>query len=566
MIVSTYTAEIYLMKKPGILMGALVGGLLTVPLIVLFFLGNRIASFPFVPFNVFNNVRDVTPGGIITKVIETMNNTIGALNLGATDTTAKLIEQSMAVGMVLVIGIIAGAIFFAVMRRVEHRQEWMPGALFGLIVGLLLTGLSLFGNQVLTADRTTSAVWLIGLFLLWGYAHNWVYNRLTYAMADRYIKDAPAPAASVQQINRREFLIKLGGATAVITVAGAFVGSMIGAESTRTVSTGSPNTSGEIPGETAANLPNADASVQPAPGTRPELTPVPNHYRIDIALQPPVIDLATWTLPFVVANASGGMDTLANFTMDDIRTQFTPIDQYITQGCISNRIAGDLISTVLWTGVSMQDILATMELPADATHLRITSADGFDESVALDLIASDPTIVMAYDWDHEPLPTRNGFPVRIHIPDHYGMKQPKWITQIEVMNHDTDGYWVRRTWDKEAFVRMTSVIDTVAVNNIVTEGDQQFVPVGGIAWSGGRGISKVEVSVDGGEWAEAQLREPLSDKTWVLWRYDWPFSEGMHTLAVHCYDGNGDLQITEVAPEHPSGATGIHRVDAMVSA
>ena len=46
------------MKKPGILLGALVGGLLTLPLLALLYIGQQIAGFPFVPFNVFNNVRD----------------------------------------------------------------------------------------------------------------------------------------------------------------------------------------------------------------------------------------------------------------------------------------------------------------------------------------------------------------------------------------------------------------------------------------------------------------------------------------------------------------------------
>ena len=43
--------------------------------------------------------------------------------------------------------------------------------------------------------------------------------------------------------------------------------------------------------------------------------------------------------------------------MDDIRSKFPPMEQYITQGCISNRIGGSLISTVKWTGARMQDVL-----------------------------------------------------------------------------------------------------------------------------------------------------------------------------------------------------------------
>ena len=96
---------------------------------------------------------------------------------------------------------------------------------------------------------------------------------------------------------------------------------------------------------------------------------------------------------------------------------------------------------------------------------------------------------------------------------------------------------------------------------------QQLIPIGGIAWAGSRGISKVEISVDDGDWVEAELRDPLSSgETWVIWRYNWAFAYGSHTFAVRCYDGNGDLQITDNNPPHPSGATGIDSVTATVTA
>jgi len=91
-----------------------------------------------------------------------------------------------------------------------------------------------------------------------------------------------------------------------------------------------------------------------------------------------------------------------------------------------------------------------------------------------------------------------------------------------------------------------------------------LIPVGGIAHAGARGISKVEVRVDNGPWNEARLRAPLSDLTWVIWRYDWPFQPGQHTLTVRCYDGKGALQISEMAPPHPSGASGLHTKSVML--
>lgn len=176
------------------------------------------------------------------------------------------------------------------------------------------------------------------------------------------------------------------------------------------------------------------------------------------------------------------------------------------------------------------------------------------------MVDGDERVMLAYDWDHIPLLREHGFPLRVYIPDHYGMKQPKWITEIEVMDHDEDGYWVERGWDKEARMRATSVIDVVAGDMAYEAGGQTVVPVGGIAHAGARGISKVEVSVDDGDWVEAQLRQPLSETTWVIWRYDWPFAAGEHTFAVRCYEGDGTPQIAERRSTMPSGATGIHTV------
>ena len=58
---------------------------------------------------------------------------------------------------------------------------------------------------------------------------------------------------------------------------------------------------------------------------------------------------------------------------------------------------------------------------------------------------------------------------------------------------------------------------------------------------------------------EARLRTPLSETTWVIWRYDWPFAEGNHTFEVRCAEADGTPQIEEERGNRPSGATGLHR-------
>jgi DMSO/TMAO reductase YedYZ molybdopterin-dependent catalytic subunit len=544
------------MKKPGAATGALVGALLTAPLIALLYLADQLAGLSFVPYDVFDWMGRVLPGGVITFGIDLMVDTLIALGLSVAD-TAKTAEQVMAIGGLFVTGVVAGAVFFAILRGRDVKSGYLPGLALGLVVGVPVTFVSLSIQQATAAGSLISAIWILAAFLAWGAAFGWVYNNLSAAPSP--VAEAEQ-AVSVQQISRREFLIRVGGATAAITVVGAGLGAVLNARLRREEELQAEQAApveGTSAAEVLAELPNADDPLESAPGTRPEYTPLDDHYRIDINTRPVTIDGQDWTLPI-----TGLVDNPITLTLADLRNNYEPMHHFVTLSCISNRIGGNLISTTLWTGVSLQRILEDVGVRRGATHLRMTAQDGFEEVVALDVVNSDERIMLTYEWDGRPLRPEHGFPLRIYIPDRYGMKQPKWITEIEAIDHFEEGYWVSRGWDKDAIVRATSVIDTVAVEDIVEGGDAMLVPIGGIAYAGARGISKVEVKVDDGGWIEADLRTPLSSTTWVIWRYDWPFEAGNHTFYVRCREGAGTPQIEEVADPRPSGATGIHSVDA----
>lgn len=369
----------------------------------------------------------------------------------------------------------------------------------------------------------------------------------------------------VEQLSRRQFLIRLGAASATVTFAG--VGISTALNSTQVASTRRSvhieGTESRVPG----TLPNAGDPVQPVPGTRAEYTPVEEHYAVDYGTTPPTVDGETWRL-----SINGLVGSPLQLSLMDIRNHYSPIHQYITMSCISNRTGGDLIGTTLWTGVSLREVLESARLSPRASHLKITAADGYDEVLSLDVVQADPTVMLTYDWDGQPLPVKNGFPLRIHIPDRFGMKQPKWITGIEAIDTNPDGYWVRRGWSKEGIIHATSVIDTIAVDEMYTtytsDGiEQPVIPIGGFAWAGSRGVSRVEVQIDGGEWREATLRAPLNNnlasyKTWRIWRYEWPFEAGEHLFSVRMFEADGTPQIEQVSDIRPHGATGLHSANA----
>ncbi len=552
---------------PSLGFGALAGGLLTAPLIGLMYLADKLLDLPFVPFALFDWIARVMPGPMVTMGIDLMIDGLRLVGLSVA-AAAKTGEQAGAILLFFLIGVAVCALFFAASKAREARaapdidsgwvvKSW-PGLLIGVIFGLPTTIISLPMGQS-TMNPVVTFIVLLLLFLIWGWAAGYLSRRLAGPPA---VTGAAAlvdgEVRSVSVLNRRQFLIRLGATTATVTVASAGLGAVLaqGERSRIAESVADSMPPAELPPRRP--LPNDGDPVTPAPGTRPEYTPVEDHYQVFLRTEPTFIDISTWTLPItgLVANPM-------ELTLDQIRA-YPSRDQYVTLSCISGRIGTTLISTTWWTGVSLQKVLADLQPLDNARYLVIRSADGFYETVALDLIASDERIMLCYAWDGEPLPFDHGFPLRIWLPDRYGMKQPKWIISIEVTEDYREGYWVERGWDEVAQMQATSVIDTVAVRDVVEQDGQRLVPVGGIAFAGARGISRVQVRVDNGPWQDAQLRSPLSETTWVIWRYDWPFAAGDHTFEVRCAEGDGTPQIEEQRGNRPSGATGIHSRKAKV--
>ena len=536
-------------RRLGLGSSLLSGVVLSAPLTALLYLADKLAGLPFVPFALFDWIAKVLPGPVVTFGIDAMIDGMRAVGMSVAG-SAKPAEQIAATILFFLIGVAIGTVFMVVLKWRNADPMFSYGLIAAAVFGIPMVAVSLPMGQS-TADPVMTVVVLMVLFIGWGLAFIPLYRRL---LLDPNRLETEDQIRWAKSINRRQFMVRVGVSTAAITVLGAGLGGMLARTERQQLAEAVDQSGESVVKSNAPPLPNANDPVEPAPGTRPEYTAVEDHYKVFIRSEPTYIDGATWVLPVI-----GMVDNPLALTLDHIRNNYESRDQFVTLSCISGRIATSLISTTWWTGVSLQKILADAQVQEGAQHLVITSGDGFHETVDLDLIASDERIMLCYAWDGNPLPFDHGFPLRIWLPDRYGMKQPKWITGMEVTADYRPGYWVVRDWDEVAQVKATSVIDTVAVDNIVERDGQMLVPVGGIAFSGARGISKVEVQVDSGPWEEATLRTPLSETTWVIWRYDWPFQEGKHTFAVRCAEADGTPQIEEVRGNRPSGATGIHR-------
>lgn len=221
------------------------------------------------------------------------------------------------------------------------------------------------------------------------------------------------------------------------------------------------------------------------------------------------------------------------------------------------------IGCAKWAGVRVRDVLKAAGMDVDSISLgkkttngmRIVNfiADDTDETgtpyagvIPIEK-ALDPfgDAILAYEMNEETLPRDHGYPIRLVAPGHAGCRNVKWVRNIAVTAAASEldsGSRLDRhfapdiSWDAHrdhvALVRCPEhdvgcdvskvredqgpVIQTGPVQSIITvpgnhsrisSRDGQHVTVKGVAWSGaGRGIVRVEISVDGGAtWCSAEL-------------------------------------------------------------
>jgi DMSO/TMAO reductase YedYZ molybdopterin-dependent catalytic subunit len=550
------------MRRVRWLWGGLAGGFTALTVVALAYLGNQLAGLPFIPFDLFDLMARILPGRLVIATVELMVKVLDVLRLGPTSVVAKQAEQTIAVVQFLLGGIVVGLILAWFGRRFGGRAGLTAGVVLWIAALLVAAGLSFSGAGFGTATSLFSVIWLGILMVGWGVVLARLINEIApekVALPGEQEVAVPGTQAAGKQegLSRRQFLYLVGIGSFVTWVSALGVSlvneSGAGPETQTTpAAPGLGKTSGPAQSPPQSVL---EARFAPVPGTRPELTSTADFYRIDINTVPPRVDGNTWRLKL------GGMvDHPLTLSLDDLRAM-PAISQAITLECISNSIGGDLISTAVFTGVPFKLVLQQAGVQAGAQAVDMQAVDGFYESIPM-AEALDERTLLVYAMNGEPLPAAHGYPLRIYIPNHFGMKQPKWLQSMMVVAQPQRGYWVERGWSEQAIVKTTSVIDAVDTQD---SRQAQVVPVGGIAYAGARGISKLEVQVDDGDWQAAELRDPpLSPLTWVQWRFLWHTSPGRHILRVRAYDGSGKLQDATPMDTFPDGATGYDQKSAII--
>lgn len=257
----------------------------------------------------------------------------------------------------------------------------------------------------------------------------------------------------------------------------------------------------------------------------------------------------------------GNLDKAATLTLDDIKGM-PVVEEMRTFECISNPAGGPLISNAVWKGMKMKDLLERVGVKPNTIEIKLESFDGYSTAIPLDL-AMDEHALLAYEMNGEPLPIEHGKPLRCLWPGRYGMKQPKWLTKITAITDKYLGYWEQQGWSDQAVILPNSRIDVPADNGTVSGPSIDLV---GVAFSGAKGIAKVEVSWDDGKtWHEATLTRGPTPYVWTNWKFSGANPPpGQVTLLSRVTDNAGEVQTKEelsiLGDTFPNGTKAMHGV------
>lgn len=448
------------------------------------------------------------------------------------ETAKQVLLASVMLGVVLAGGWIAGIDGgpSGTMSRTRRFKRvvwltlgvWLPLALFAVLV-------TSYASVEGMSNRGLLTVCLDLLFVALTYA---VALYLLFPLV-RFAMPLPGIAGGVDappaDTSRRRLLAQ--GTVALVGLAGVgYLGSILN-------------------GITGGSLTGRRAAI-PDP-----VTEIDQFYLISKNFLDPDVDEDSWSLE--ITGAVVNPQKLAFIDVLEIQN----LQQMTTLTCISNEVGGDLISNANWTGVTLAQLISLAGLKPEAAELALYAEDGYTESIPLSK-ALEPTTLAAYLMNGEPLTKRHGHPVRLIVPGKYGIKNVKWIRKIELISGDFNGYWQRRGWTDDATIQTMSRIDVPGPRAIVSGGPLE---IGGIAFAGDRGISRVEYTVDGVNWIAADLQQ-IAPLSWVIWRSTWnPPHSGTFSITVRATDGNGELQTNERRDPIPDGATGLHSVEVGIA-
>jgi DMSO/TMAO reductase YedYZ molybdopterin-dependent catalytic subunit len=312
----------------------------------------------------------------------------------------------------------------------------------------------------------------------------------------------------------------------------------------------------------------------PLEALRYPVTPVGLHYLL-VHYDIPAVDPGTWRL-----EVGGAVERPLELSEADLRA-LPAVTRPVTLECAGNGRAllaprplsqpwlTEAVGTGEWTGVPLCAVLERAGLRDDAVEVLFTGLDrgleggeeqAYERSLPVAEALGDDAL-LAYELNGAPLPPQHGFPLRLVIAGWYGMAHVKWLAAITALTEPFAGYQQAVGYrlydaDGEAGAPVTRMLprsltippgmpDFMTRERLLDAGPCRLE---GRAWSGWGPVERVEVSTDGGAtWDDAQLGEPLGERAWRGWSYDWDAVPGEHVICSRATDAAGNAQPVDAA-------------------
>ena len=278
-------------------------------------------------------------------------------------------------------------------------------------------------------------------------------------------------------------------------------------------------------------------------------------------------------------DVNGKVERPLSLSLEDLKSAFEPSEIVAVHQCSGNsrgfvepRVAGGQLGhgamgNARWRGVPLKTILDRAGVQAGS---RQVTFDGLDEPAlpetpdfvkALDLDhARDGEVMIAYAMNGEDLPWLNGYPLRLVVPGHFGTYWVKHLSQISVIDHAFEGYWMASAYrmpDNDCAcaepgrpAAVTVPVRRFNVRSFITNlADGSRIKADaptlarGIAFDGGHGITDVLLSHDGGQnWTAARLGADLGRYSFREWQAELRLPAGAHELKVRAINRIGQSQ------------------------
>ena len=269
-----------------------------------------------------------------------------------------------------------------------------------------------------------------------------------------------------------------------------------------------------------------------------------------------------------------GVKKVSSFTLDDLK-QFAYANlcsvlqcsgngrKFFKHGPSGSQWATGAAGCVMWGGVWLKDLIEACGGALDGmNYFTATGGEELPEDVPRDKAVVERSIplekglkdcLIAWELNGEPIPLSHGGPVRFVVPGYFGCNQIKYVNRIAATKEQStakimsSGYRFRDIGEKgnskhPSMWRMpvkSWVIDA-------QETTPNVFRVHGVAFSGERGVQKVEYSLDGTNWKQAAFYGPdLGVHAWRMFQVTLTMTDNQKVIYTRATDTAGDTQPKE---------------------